>query len=326
MGRTDCGPYIVYMKRALIVGINDYAEAPLQGCIHDATEIHSRLSRHGDGSPNYDSYLLTSSSRVVTRMVLLDKLKALLLEPAESAVFYFSGHGSSNLLGGYLITQEARRPEEGLAFHDLQSMVMRSPIPEVTLILDCCYAGGMGNDSSESSVVELRQGVTILAACQPQQLAREVPEGGIFTSLLLNALDGEAADILGNIDLAGLYHHIDGMLTAWDQRPIFKQHVSGFHPIRQVQPEFSFQELRQLNRMFPTLDHEMQLDKRYEPTLEPKDPQKEADFALLQRMRLAGLVIPMAPHIHLYYAAKDGGKMVLTPKGRFYWRMCAKRG
>ena len=318
--------HTVFMKRALVVGINDYRVAPLRGCIKDAQEMHARLSRHGNGDPNYDTYLLTSERQEVTRMILLDKLKALLMEPAESAVFYFSGHGSKNLLGGYLVTQEATRADQGLAFHDLQTLVLRSPIPEITLILDCCYSGGMGNEDRDDAVVEMRQGVTILAASQPEQLARETAEGGIFTTLLLSALDGEAADLLGNINLAGLYHNIAGLLTAWDQRPIFKQHVSGFHPIRQVEPEFTYSELKQLNRMFPILDHELQLDKRYEPTVEPKDPQKEADFSLLQRMRLAGLVTPMAPHIHLYYAALHGGKMVLTPKGRFYWKMCMRRG
>lgn len=318
--------HTVFMKRALVVGINEYRVAPLKGCVKDAQNVHARLSQHGDGDPNYDTYLLTSERQEVTRLVLLDKLKALLMEPAESAVFYFSGHGSRNLLGGYLVTQEASRADQGLAFHDLQTLVLRSPIPEITLILDCCYSGGMGNEDGENPIVELRQGVTILAASQPEQLARETIEGGIFTNLLLNALDGEAADLLGNITLAGLYANIAGLLTAWDQRPIFKQHVFGFHPIRQVKPEFNYGELRQLNRMFPTLEHELQLDKRYEPTEEPKDPQKEADFALLQRMRLAGLVIPMAPHIHLYYAAMHGGKMVLTHKGRFYWTMCKRKG
>ena len=48
------------MKRALVVGINDYDSIKsLNGCINDANRIHKLISRHEDGSPNFDVELMT---------------------------------------------------------------------------------------------------------------------------------------------------------------------------------------------------------------------------------------------------------------------------
>jgi hypothetical protein len=96
------------MKRALIVGINDYPNAPLKGCVPDAQKMYSLLSKNGDGSPNYSCRLLTSDNqRVVSKALLEESLEQLLIPDTDSAIFYFSGHGSRNILGGVLITQEA---------------------------------------------------------------------------------------------------------------------------------------------------------------------------------------------------------------------------
>ena len=52
------------MRRALIVGIDDYPEVPLSGCVNDARKILSVLSRNEDGTPNYDNVSKTQNGRV----------------------------------------------------------------------------------------------------------------------------------------------------------------------------------------------------------------------------------------------------------------------
>ncbi|MDM1521568.1 caspase family protein [Myroides odoratimimus] len=42
------------MKKALIIGINNYPKAPLTGCGNDAYAMKSILDTNGDGSPNFD--------------------------------------------------------------------------------------------------------------------------------------------------------------------------------------------------------------------------------------------------------------------------------
>jgi hypothetical protein len=314
------------MRKALIVGINDYPTSPLRGCVPDAQRMHQLLAMNGDGTPNFDARLITSENQAcVTKGLLEAQLELLLMQDADGAIFYFSGHGSRNILGGYLVTQDATKTNQGFPFHDLQTLVLKSPIREITIILDCCYSGAFGNDTTgDGQRVELREGVTIMAASHPEQLAQENSSGGIFTSLLIDALHGEAADITGKITLAGIYHHIDGLLTAWDQRPLYKAHVSHMLPIRTVQPQFQYHELLRLTTLFPTSDHEIRLSPAYEHSVEPRDHAKEEIFALLQRLRDARLVAPVAPHQHLFTAAVESGRCKLTPNGRFYWKMMSK--
>ena len=43
-----------FVKKALIVGIDEYPDAPLKGCINDANAVAELLRTNGDGSPNFD--------------------------------------------------------------------------------------------------------------------------------------------------------------------------------------------------------------------------------------------------------------------------------
>ena len=54
------------MRKALIVGIDDYPGAPLHGCLNDAYAVASLLETHGDGSPNF-AVKLSSPGDAITR-------------------------------------------------------------------------------------------------------------------------------------------------------------------------------------------------------------------------------------------------------------------
>ena len=41
------------MRKALVVGVDDYEQCPLYGCCNDADDIANILSRNEDGSPNF---------------------------------------------------------------------------------------------------------------------------------------------------------------------------------------------------------------------------------------------------------------------------------
>lgn len=42
------------MRKALVVGINEYPQSPLFGCCNDAESIAKLLKRNEDGSPNFE--------------------------------------------------------------------------------------------------------------------------------------------------------------------------------------------------------------------------------------------------------------------------------
>jgi hypothetical protein len=322
------------MKRALIVGIDDYPTAPLHVCVQDARRIGALLALNGDSSRNFDCELLCSGNGIaITRKLLWDRIEHLLSPKASSAFFYFSGHGSINLLGGYLITQDGTKDSPGIAFHDLIQMVQRSAVPEITLVIDCCYSGELGNTTgANTELAVLREGVSILTASTPAQVSMTGFNGSVFSNILAHALSGEAADLLGSITVASIYYHADSLLTAWDQRPMFKCHLSEMAPLRQVAPKIPLATLRKLTELFPTIDHEIQLDPEFEndksfalgqPT--SVNRQKEALFDILQSMRNVNLMEPCPPHVKLYFAAIQSGRCKLTQLGQFYWRM-VRRG
>jgi hypothetical protein len=324
------------MRRALIVGIDGYASAPLRGCVSDARSMESILSKHDDGNPNFECFVMTAPDGKITRTVLWRSIEQLMEGKADVALFYFSGHGIANSLGGYLVTQDAVRYDEGVAMQDVLTIANRSTkIGEIVVLLDCCHSGFFGQSpavANESSV--LREGLTILTASRADQVSLEVGEGGVFTKLLVGALNGGASDIMGRTTIASVYAYVDQVLGAWaHQRPLFKSNVSTLVSLRECRPSVPLDELRRLSYDFPTPDYDFKLNPSYEPykddpefapIKEPRSEEHEKIFQRLQKFRAARLVIPVGEE-HMYYAAMRYKSCKLTPLGRFYWRL-AKDG
>ena len=111
------------MRRALCVGIDNYSFGPLQGCVSDAERVAAVLRRHHDGSPNFDCRILTGPLQIdhapVTRPALREAIELLFRDEPDVALLHFSGHGTVNNLDGYLVTQDARKYDEGVAMSDV---------------------------------------------------------------------------------------------------------------------------------------------------------------------------------------------------------------
>lgn len=322
------------MRRALIVGIDDYAISPLTGCVADATSIATVLSSNGDGSPNFENVIMTSSSTTVTRSELRGAITRLFEGDCEIALFYFSGHGIITGTGGTIVTQDSTENDEGISMDDITTLANRSSAKNKIIILDCCHSGAAGSPQiSGGDLSQLKDGLTILTASRRWEQAVEVAgEGGVFTTLLIEALQGGAADVRGNITPGSLYAYVDEALGAWDQRPIFKTNVSNFARIRQVPPRVPLDVLRRIVDYFPLASDEHQLDPAYEPERSGKeaegtpvpDPTKNAIFKDLQMMVSASLVTPVdAPH--MWHAAMESKSCKLTAMGRQYWRLAKER-
>jgi hypothetical protein len=309
------------MRRALVVGIDDNPVAPLAGCVNDAVAIAERLSVHEDGSPNFDCRLLTTPTSAGTRGELREAMSELFRTEADIALFYFSGHGTENDLGGYLVTPDASTYDEGVSMGALLTLANKSPAREVVIVLDCCSSGAFGQlPAISNDGVYLREGIAVLTATRSNQDAIESGGAGLFTALLRGALDGGAADVIGNITVAGMYAYVDQALGAWDQRPLFMSHLTHLAPVRRCAPAVSLDVLRQLPAWFPTADAEMALDPSFEPDAEPQHEENQRLFGMLQQCRAAKLVEPVG-ELHMYYAAMNNKSCRLTPLGRYYWQL-----
>lgn len=313
------------MRKALLVGIDDYPQAPLTGCVADAQWMAGVLARNSDGSPNFDCRVLASPEERVDRPRLRREIETLLKDPVEVALFHFSGHGTVNNLGGYLVTQDAGKYDEGVAMTDVLTRANQSPVKEVVIILDCCHSGALGQlPGIQNDTALLREGVSILTASRDTQVAIETKGRGLVTSIVGEALFGGAADVTGEVSIASVYAYVDQRLGPWDQRPLFKSHVSTLISLRRCKPEIDLAVLRSLPQRFAAPDAHHPLDPSYEPDLPPKHEEHERIFGQFQQLRAARLLVPVGEE-HLFFAAKHSKACALTPLGQHYWHLAKAR-
>jgi hypothetical protein len=283
------------------------------------------LDTQQDGAPNFESKALIApaggSNDVVTRPILRDHLQRLFKDPADVALLHFSGHGTINNLDGYLVTQDATQYDEGVPMSDVLKFANESRAREVVILLDCCFSGQLGNlPVIDNTKAVLREGISILTAGRGDQVSVEAGGGGVFTSLVIDALEGGAANILGAVSAPAIYAYVEAALGAWDQRPLFKAHLSSVLELRCCTPPIDRALLRRLPALFPLPAEDHPLDPSYERTSQHATPANTTTFDDLQTLNRVYLVVPVnAPH--MYDAAMQSKACRLTPSGRYYWRL-----
>ncbi|NEO87504.1 MAG: caspase family protein [Spirulina sp. SIO3F2] len=159
-------------KLALLVGINDYIDAPLGGCVNDAI-LQRQLLIHRFGFNPKDILMLFDGD--ATREGMLTAFEEHLIKqtkPGDVVVYHFSGHGSQVLdpqptltdftapsgtgLNGTFVPIDATLPEtypaEGGAVKDIMGhtlFLLMSAIKteNFTAVLDSCFSGSATRSS-----------------------------------------------------------------------------------------------------------------------------------------------------------------------------------
>lgn len=313
------------MRRALLVGIDDYPSSPLTGCVNDAVSVASVLETHGDGSPNFGTKLVTSSTEPIERSSLRESVETLFAGDCDVALFYFSGHGFIGNTGAYLVTPDAKSYDEGVPMDTVLTLANNSKAKSRVILLDCCYSGAFGTPMvAGGTVAQLSEGLTVLTASRDSEPAMEIGGSGVFTSLVVDALRGGAADLRGHVTPGSIYAYVDQALGPWDQRPIFKTNVTQFTSLREVTPPVPLATLRKLPDYFVEPQAEFALSPEYEFTDESHDPEKVAVFKDLQKMQSVGLVVPVDEEF-MYFAAMNSKGCRLTAMGYQYWRLAKEK-
>lgn len=320
------------MRKALVVGIDNYAQCPLHGCCNDAEAIADILESNDCGSPNFQIRL---EKNVSTKSQLRRMIEECFSGDSDIALFYYSGHGSIDSIGGYLVTPDYSPHDPGVSLDDILVIANNSNCRNKVIILDSCFSGFMGsfNTAGQNTAV-INEGVTILTSSRSSETSLEVNGHGLFTSLLLEALSGCAADITGNITPGGIYAYIDKALGPWQQRPVFKTNVTRFTSLRNVTPQVDISTIRKLCAYFADENSEYPLDPSFEPTNAPNimheivqpyaDPINIRIFSDLQKLESIGLVVPVGED-HMYFAAMKSRACALTAIGKQYWRLVHDR-
>ena len=317
------------MRKALVVGINNYPVAPLNGCINDASAFSATIEVNGDGSPNFDVRLQTD---IPKKSDLKTSIKALFSGSCETALFYFSGHGYfDDLGGGVIVTPDYQQNDEGISMDEIPNIANASDAKNRVIILDCCHSGSFGSpNSSGGKTAQIGEGISILTASKTDEASVEVNGHGIFTNLLLDALQGGAADLRGHITPGSIYSYIDQALGPWDQRPVFKTNITQFTSLRTVIAQVPLEVLRKIIEYFSVAEDHFQLDPSFEFTNDPDikheytephaDDNNVLIFKDLQKLAGVGLVAPVDEQ-HMYFAAMNSKSCKLTALGYHYWRL-----
>jgi hypothetical protein len=321
------------MRKALVVGINYYAHVPaLYGCVDDAHGVKSVLERNSDGTVNFGVKLLsgTGSTDLVSRSELREQIEELFAGDSETALFYFSGHGHIEATGGYLLASDSKTGDEGIPLGDVLTFANQSRARNRIIVLDSCHSGIAAARPSVPTIAELTEGLTILTASAADQYATEQNGAGVFTTLFIDALNGAAGNLVGDVTPGSVYAHIDQSLGPWDQRPVFKTNVKSFVSLRKVQPPISLAEIQRITEFFPSPGFVFHLDPSFEPERESPNPaipspnpENTAKFAVLQKYSRVNLVVPVdAPH--MWHAAIGSKACKLTVLGEHYRRLVEK--
>lgn len=321
------------MRAALIVGINYYESGShLFGCVNDAYSVKSILERNDGGTINFDCKIITGTglNDIVSRANLKDNIEELFKKDIDVALFYFAGHGHIESSGGYIMASDSKRGDEGVSLSEIINYANCSPAKNKIIILDSCHSGIAGSDISSPQMANINEGVTVLTASTKDQYASEENGRGIFTTLLVDALSGSAANLIGEVTPGSIYAHIDKSLGGWEQRPVFKTNVKQFVSLRNVAPPIELDDLRLIAEYFPDPGYEFKLDPTYEPEMKGRDkdmpePIEEHTeiFAILQKYNRLNLLVPVDAK-HMWNAAMESKSCKLTALGEHY-RSLAKK-
>lgn len=320
------------MRKATIIGIDNYLDQPLAGCVNDARAIAELLAKNEDGSPNFDVNLQTSPDENITERFIRREVDQLFSGRNEIALFYFSGHGVIENANGYLMGRDHDSYVQGVRMNDILETANRSGASNKIIILDCCHSGAFGKPNlSGGNVITLSEGTTVLTASRSSEKALEAGGGGLFTSLLVEALKGGAANLVGAITAGQAYAYIDAALSAHQQRPIFKTNIEQFTSLRYVEPPLDPVVLRRLPDYFAEASTTYDLNPSYEHDSDEPIDENCHKFRDLQAYNSVNLVVPESgdhvPQVekgHMYYAAIRSRSCSLTELGKHYLRLVIK--
>lgn len=309
-------------RKALFVGINDYAQCPLRGCVPDAERMYRLLSAHAKGDPNFEPQLLTSlPKQQVTRRLMEEKLKQVFAKECDMALLFFAGHGTVVAGKFCLVTQDM----ETIDFDWVIGLLNESKHKEILIILDCCFSGGAAEQPGEAFPSStLREGVTIMAATTSDDVSSERMGAGRFTSLLCRGLEGAAADLFGHVTPANLYSYADTFLGMWEQRPVFKANVKRMTPIRFCIPPIRKRHLRRLPDWFPEQGHTLPLGHRHDRAHPAHDTTSAEILDILLQMERQGLVVADT-QASLIEETRCDGAVRLTDKGKEIWALAKNK-
>jgi Caspase domain len=163
LASRGAGQALVGKKYALCVGIDQYAQQPLAGCVNDANQWRAALQALG-----FETQFLTDGQ--ATHVGITNALRQLIAQsrPGDQLVFQYAGHGTQvdDVNGDEALATGGDRSDEALVPFDYQGghFLIDDDLGEIfdavpagvslTCFMDCCHSGsntrafGFGSSST----------------------------------------------------------------------------------------------------------------------------------------------------------------------------------
>jgi hypothetical protein len=320
--------------QALLVGVDAYVtHHALKTPVADIRALQKLLQRDGTDQPRWVTSLLEGPDRSRRRVTTTGFWRAV-DQSVERAgrgkghfLLYFAGHGQRSAEGEHQLVLQGDAPDGPDAVIDLKDVISRvhdrDDLKSSTVIVDCCYAGGAGDDVD----FHLSRDRAILSSTSADDVASDGQLHSPFATYMLEGLGGVAAGLDGAITLTGLYEYVAKRFGRQDQRPQLSINLAD-EPlvVRRTTPLIESSDLHDLfplsadDVIWLTKDHEGPHGSRpyksgYEPT-----PQQRI-FDRLKDLQIRGLLDTGGVR-DLYWVAMnepDGGPVRLSPLGQWYW-------
>ena len=245
---------------ALVVGITDYVNIRKLPKVQDAEDLAASLV-----DPALCGYDPRNVTVLLEEDATQDKIRAGFEAlkrrcNADSTVFlYFSGHGgqikAGERKGEYLLPVDVAYPgDDDLARTSLSGAEFTAALNAIkakrlTVVLDCCHAGGIGETKDMGLAEEVAPGLAdryldqlkagtgrvIISATRAADPAyvREGARYGVFTGHFLEGLRGAARGDGGVIRILDLYSYVQQRVVVDqpNQRPVLKVELEENYPI-----------------------------------------------------------------------------------------------
>lgn len=151
------------MKRALLVGINEYEDAPLRGCVPDIQNVYNVVIEEYGFHPDNVRLLL---DRRATKAAIIVRLRWLINEAksGDTLLFYYSGHGSQ--------------------IRDRDGDELRDRLDEILCPVDLCWDDPLSDDVLKDVFSKLKKNIhlyVVLDCCHSGTGTRSIgpPHGQI---------------------------------------------------------------------------------------------------------------------------------------------------
>ena len=171
---------------AVIIGVSEYQDSRynLTYCHRDANEMYHLLREHTIADR---MKLLTNREAQHDNIVYHARQLFRQAKPEDIVIFFFSGHGSSNLF----VTHD-----KNLSFATLQKIFKECKANRKMIFADACYAGTLRQQGRQPATSNQNAGknVMLFLSSRSNQLSREtyMLQNGLFTHFLILGLKGEA--------------------------------------------------------------------------------------------------------------------------------------